>query len=120
MFLVVLPNKSTDINEESLDYTEENTVFNKKSPDFTEESTDIQVEAFSIRVIEKLDKKATQKTKINIIQLFKKYGYKYTFNRENVCEQFEVSRSKASEIINNMKKWEIIEKIKNTQYKFIK
>lgn len=119
-FLVVLPNKSTDLNEESPDYPEENPVLNKKSPDYPGESTDIQVEEFSIKVVEKLDKKVTQKTKINIIQLFKRYGYKYTFNRENVCEQFNVSKSRASEIINNMKKWEIIEKIKNTQYKFIK
>ena len=119
-FLVVLPNKSPDLNEESPDYPEENPVLNKKSPDYPGESTDIQVEEFSIKVVEKLDKKVTQKTKINIIQLFKRYGYKYTFNRENVCEQFNVSKSRASEIINNMKKWEIIEKIKNTQYKFIK
>lgn len=119
-FLVLLPNKSTDLNEESPDYPEENPVLNKKSPDYPGESTDIQVEEFSIKVVEKLDKKVTQKTKINIIQLFKRYGYKYTFNRENVCEQFNVSKSRASEIINNMKKWEIIEKIKNTQYKFIK
>ncbi len=119
-FLVVLPNKSTDLNEESPDYPEENPVLYKKSSDYPGESTDIQVEEFSIKVVEKWDKKVTQKTKINIIQLFKKYGYKYTFNRENVCEQFNVSKSRASEIIYNMKKWEIIEKIKNTQYKFIK
>ena len=106
-----MPNKSTDLSEESTDLSEEST-------DLSEESTDVK--EFSIKIMKKIGGKATSKTKTNIIQLFEKYGYKYTFDRESVCQQFVVSKSRASEIIKNMKKWEIIVKIKNTQYKFVK
>ena len=118
-FLVTLPNNSADLKVDSADLKVDSADLKVDSADLMTKQ-DIILEEFLFRVLTDLQGRVKYKTMLGTIELFKKYEYTDTFNRENVCEQFEVSKRRASEIIRNLNNFGFIEKIKNGQYKFIK
>ena len=62
----------------------------------------------------------TKKTYNNIISLFDKYTFLYSFNREDIQNMFEIKKSRASEIIALLLKYNLIEDSESTRYIFKK
>lgn len=108
-FKVVLPNKSKmNINNDGIkvNHTNENYV-----------SDD---EYFIIKIYSILPDNLKQKTYELIKKLFNKYNFKYEFKREDIEEQFNIKKSRASEIIALLLKYELIESCDSAKYIFIK
>ena len=78
-----------------------------------------QVE-FEVRIDTLLHDSTLDKTRTNTIKMFMKFGYNYSFNREKICEVFNVQKPRASQIINLLIENKIIEKKQRDEYFFIK
>ena len=120
-FLVSLPNKSTvsegdsTVSEGDSTVSEgDSTVLEKKTELFKNEE---QIK-FESRIDTKLRDSTLDKTRTNTIKMFKKFGYDYSFNREKVCEFFNVAKTRASQIINLLIENNIIEKKQRDEYFF--
>lgn len=109
-FKVVLPNKSKmNINNDDdikVNHTNENYVSDE--------------EYFIIKIYSILPDNLKQKTYELIKKLFNKYNFKYEFKREDIEEQFNIKKSRASEIIALLLKYELIESCNSSKYIFIK
>ncbi len=108
-FKVVLPNKSKmNINNDGIkvNHTNENYVSDE--------------EYFIIKIYSILPDNLKQKTYELIKKLFNKYNFKYEFKREDIEEQFNIKKSRASEIIALLLKYELIESCNSSKYIFIK
>ena len=55
----------------------------------------------------------------NILALFQRYRYRYSFNRRNIAELFCISENAASRIINKCLEMQIIRKIRIDEYQFV-
>ena len=80
-------------------------------------SDEIEREQFE-RIVNGLP--CTQATKEHIKELFRRYGYKYTFRSKNVSEIFEVKAGGASAILRRLIRYELVESPKYSVYRFVK
>jgi ATP-dependent DNA helicase RecG len=123
LFQVILPNRSAVNQDESVAFKGESVINGQESTDFREKTTlsqEEQLSEFSLRIAKLGDAVLREKTVINIVQMFKKFGYTYSFDRNKIIEQFEVKPSRASQIIRQLINMGIVEKHKNGEYVFKK
>lgn len=59
-------------------------------------------------------------TKVKITKLFKKYGYRYTFNTNNVENVFEVKEARARVVVRQMREYGFVKKEQFGVYRFVK
>ena len=59
-------------------------------------------------------------TKAKITKLFKKYGYRYTFNTNNVENVFEVKEARARVVVRQMREYGFVKKEQFGVYRFVK
>ena len=59
-------------------------------------------------------------TKEKITKLFKKYGYRYTFNTNNVENVFEVKEARARVVVRQMREYGFVKKEQFGVYRFVK
>lgn len=59
-------------------------------------------------------------TKVKITKLFKKYGYRYTFNTNNVENVFEVKEARARVVVRQMREYGFVKKGQFGVYRFVK
>ena len=59
-------------------------------------------------------------TKVKITKLFKKHGYRYTFNTNNVENVFEVKEARARVVVRQMREYGFVKKEQFGVYRFVK
>lgn len=120
-FIVTLPNRSVatpaQISMESVaSDSEKVSTFEKKvSTSPLDVSTLMQAEAKRDKEIADFSKMVdtlplTNSTKEKIIKLFKKYGYRYTFNANNVENVFEVKEARVRVVVRQMREYGFVKK----------
>ena len=106
-FIVTLPNRSVatpaQISMESV------------ASDSEKVSTLMQAEAKRDKEIADFSKMVdtlplANSTKVKITKLFKKYGYRYTFNTNNVENVFEVKEARARVVVRQMREYGFVKK----------
>lgn len=124
-FIVTLPNRSVatpaQISMESVE-----TQPAKVSTSEKKVSTLMQAEAKRDKEIADFSKMVdtlplANSTKVKIIKLFKKYGYRYTFNTNNVENVFEVKEARARVVVRQMREYGFVKKKEQFGvYRFVK
>ena len=116
-FIVTLPNRSVatpaQVSMESVASDSE-----KVSTSERKVSTLMQAEAKRDKEIADFSKTVdtlplANSTKEKITKLFKKYGYRYTFNTNNVENVFEVKEARARVVVRQMREYGFVKKKKN-------
>ena len=106
-FIVTLPNRSVatpaQVSMESV------------ASDSEKVSTLMQAEAKRDKEIADFSKMVdtlplANSTKVKITKLFKKYGYRYTFNTNNVENVFEVKEARARMVVRQMREYGFVKK----------
>ena len=129
-FQVVLPNRSVASPAQiSLDLVEKSQLDNEKSQSnvqktqFAERKVnseqDWELIYFREKVIEIVGTDFRKKTVEQLVQLFNRYRYEYSFNRRNVAELFGITENGASLFIKKCLSRGIIKKEKIDSYRFI-
>ena len=129
-FFVMLPNRSLSKdstfdknNDEKVDVSGAKVEISKGKVDVlldvsTEE--DWELKYFKDHVFNKVENNFRDKRKNQIIMLFEKYRYEYTFSRNNISEQFEVVENTASIILKKCITLGLVEKEDHGRYRFSK
>ena len=116
-FIVTLPNRSVatpaQVSMESV------------ASDSEKVSTLMQAEAKRDKEIADFSKMVdtlplANSTKVKITKLFKKYGYRYTFNTNNVENVFEVKEARARVVVRQMREYGFVKKEQFGVYRFVK
>ena len=131
-FSVVLPNRSVALPAQiELEFVpnnqdeEKSQLPSEKSqlldPYLTPEKaeTDWELKYFEALLEKRAQSSFRTRTIGNLISLFQRYRYNYTFNRRNIAEQFKISENGASQIIKKCLEKQIIQKIKTDEYRFV-
>lgn len=107
-FTVIFPNKGYS------------PVLELKSPVKTGQNINVvsDEDYFLIKLYRNLQDKVRPKTLGQIKTLFEKYGYERGFTREEIKELFNVQNSRASEIIAQLLKNNMVENLEGSKYKF--
>lgn len=110
-FHVMLPNRGT-LSESSLHnndhtYSAEN-----------ETSEDWELIYFEEAVLKKVEHEFRQKRYDQILELFKKYRFQYSFNRRIVADVFGISENTASVTIKKCVDMGIVDRIQRDEYRF--
>ena len=82
------------------------------------EETDWELKYFETILRQKSASSFRRRTIQNILALFQRYRYRYSFNRRNIAELFGISENAASQVINKCLEKRIIQKVKTDEYKF--
>ena len=123
-FIVTLPNRSVatpaQISMESVASDSEKVSTSKEKV-----STLMQAEAKRDKEIADFSKMVdtlplANSTKEKITNLFKKYGYRYTFNTNNVENVFEVKEARARVAVRQMREYGFVKKEQFGVYRFVK
>jgi len=138
-FSVILPNRSTarpaqmafDLELSGIDaekaqptaeksqLTAEKSQLTAQNLNLEPEETDWELKYFETILRQKPAFSFRKKTIRNILALFQRYRYQYTFNRRNIAELFGISENAASQFINKCVEKKIIRRIKIDEYQFI-
>ena len=59
-------------------------------------------------------------TRNNVAELFRRYGYEYTFHSSNVADIFSVKPAAATAALRKLRKLGVIESLKYGVYQFVK
>lgn len=132
-FLVTMPNrgvatlveKSPLSSQESPLQSEKSPLSDQESPLQTEKNPFSDQDELSEELIRSLICKRANRifkkgTTAKILKLYKKYGFNYSFNRENVANHLGIGLSRASKIINKCKQNGIMRMEKRGVYYFQK
>lgn len=109
-FKVIFPNKG----------------YTKKSPDKEEKSPVISgnivndEDYFMIKMYKLLPENSRKTTYAQVLKLFDKFKYEYSFKRDNIEELLNIKKSRASEIISILLDSNLIEQSEPTKYRFKK
>ena len=123
-FIVTLPNRSVatpaQVRTESVASDSEKVSTSKEKV-----STLMQAEAERDKEIADFSKMVdtlplANSTKVKITKLFKKYGYRYTFNTNNVENIFEVKEARARVVVRQMREYGFVKKEQFGVYRFVK
>ena len=123
-FIVTLPNRSVatpaQVRTESVASDSEKVSTSKEKV-----STLMQAEAERDKEIADFSKMVdtlplANSTKEKITKLFKKYGYRYTFNTNNVENVFEVKEARARVVVRQMREYGFVKKEQFGVYRFVK
>lgn len=123
-FIVTLPNigfmtGQVEQTGESPVNAGENPVNAGESPVSEGENRTIEIEEFEIRLRSAMAP-LREDTLRRVLEMFRRYGYEYPFNRNNVADSFGVRMSYASDLINRMVKGRLVRKEKRGVYYFTK
>lgn len=123
-FIVTLPNKGfmtgqAEQTGESPVNAGESPVSVGESPVSEVENRTIEIEQFEIRLRSAMAP-LREDTLRRVLEMFRRYGYEYPFNRNNVADSFGVRMSYASDLINRMVKGGLVRKEKRGVYYFTK
>lgn len=123
-FIVTLPNKGfmtgqVEQTGESPVNAGESPVRVGESPVSEGENRTIEIEEFEIRLRSAMAP-LREDTLRRVLEMFRRYGYEYPFNRNNVADSFGVRMSYASDLINRMVKGGLVRKEKRGVYYFTK
>lgn len=123
-FIVTLPNRSVatpaQVSMESVEAQPAKVSTSEKKV-----STLMQAEAKRDKEIADFSKMVdtlplANSTKVKITKLFKKYGYRYTFNTNNVENVFEVKEARARVVVRQMREYGFVKKEQFGVYRFVK
>ena len=134
-FSVILPNRSTanpaqmafDLTpyEKKTQFTQEKTQSGAEKTQLVDsnlnseiEETDWESKYFETILRQKAAASFRSRTIKNILVLFQRYRYRYTFNRRNIAELFGISENAASQVIKKCLEKRIIQKVKIDEYQF--
>lgn len=122
-FQVVLPNRSVSTSAQMiLDFSEETQLSHEKTQlakrNFNPEQ-DWELIYFKEKLISLVGKEFRNKTIQQLIQLFDRYRYEYSFNRRNIADLFKITENGASVFIKKCLSLNIIEKEKKDSYRFL-
>jgi len=115
-FLVTLPNKSSVSKQESA-LPEGKSALPKIKTKLSKEE---EQQEFKLRVEGELYGTAFYRTQNNLIKMFNRYGYEYSFNSINICECFNVKERRALKIIQLLIEKGFVFKQKPGEYYFKK
>lgn len=133
-FIVTLPNKGFDpkskglsgkskgLSESSKGLVDASKGLSEVSKGFSGESqpdSSMELEQFGERVYMAFPM-AKRKTVERISELFRRYRYEYTFNRNNVAGAFEITVVSASGMIRQMVQQGLAEKVGTSEYRFVR
>lgn len=145
-FSVILPNRSiassaqieldlessggkaekTQLTEEKTQFSERKTQLKTEKAQLTTpnlnsefEEPDWELKYFETTLRRKAATAFRSKSIQNILALFQRYRYRYSFNRRNIAELFCISENAASRIINKCLEMQIIRKIRIDEYQFV-
>ncbi len=90
----------------------------ERSQTAVEETPDWELVYFTDIVMTKYKNHFRGKRREQLISLFRKYRYNYTFNRKVIAEAFELSENAASVVLNRCVEYGLIEKKKQGNYCF--
>lgn len=118
-FKVVLPNRSLDDQIQIAEISDSVSTSNKANETGERESSqDWELAYFKDVVIDQFRDDFRERKLKQIIELFEKYRYDYTFNRRNVASAFNIAENTASITINKCVKLGIVERVKRDEYRF--
>ena len=98
--------KKADIKKEKPDIDFEKPDIESIKPDVNKPKTD-----FPDEVVFLTSDKITSKTNVKIGKLFDEFGYKKIFGRSDVINLLDIKSSRASELISDLKKYDLIEPV---------
>lgn len=98
--------KKADIKKEKPDIDFEKPDIESIKPDVNKPKTD-----FPDEVVFLTSDKITSKTNVKISKLFDEFGYKKIFGRSDVINLLDIKSSRASELISDLKKYDLIEPV---------
>ena len=110
-FHVMLPNRGA-LSESSMPYHD---------PEYSDEndiSEDWELIYFEEAVLKKVEHVFRKKRYDQILEMFKKYRFQYSFNRRIVADAFEISENTASITIKKCVDMGIVDRIQRDEYRF--
>lgn len=119
-FIVTLPNKGFNPKNKGLGETSKG--LSEVGKGFLEENppdSSMELEQFRERVYMSLPS-AKKKTVERVCELFRRYRYEYTFNRNNVAGAFDITVVSASSLIRQLVQQGLAEKTETSEYRFVR
>lgn len=83
------------------------------------ETEDWELRYFGEMILQKAGKGFRKRTVSNLMHLFDRYRYAYTFNHRNIADLFCISENAASGVIKKCLRQDIFQKVKIDEYRFI-
>ena len=117
---MTLPNKGFNPKNKGLGETSKG--LSEVGKGFLEENppdSSMELEQFRERVYMSLPS-AKKKTVDRVCELFRRYRYEYTFNRNNVAGAFDITVVSASSLIRQLVQQGLAEKTETSEYRFVR